>query len=560
MNSVSNGRKLASLSISFQARLMSTVARIYLLIALVLTPLSLVWLALGMDELAPASLGSAPLRLTVFLALLAWTVAGTWDYCFSSSNLRRNYPVLANFRYLLESFRAEIQQYFISNNLEERPFSRERRNIVYARAKGESDTIPFGTERNLRKNGYRFLQHSLNPAEVDAGHGRLRIGGAACKQAYDASRLNISAMSFGSLSGRAVLALNAGARLGGFAHNTGEGGISPYHTEPGGDLIWQIGTGYFGCRNQDGSFDPGAFAERAAGAQVKMIELKLSQGAKPSHGGLLPGAKVTAEIARIRLVEAGVTVHSPPAHPEFDNPRGLLEFLQQLRERSGGKPVGFKLAVGKPDEFCAIVKAMLASGILPDFITVDGAEGGTGAAPVEFTNRLGLPCLEATWLVSQILLGADLKQHIKVISSGITATGFDMLEKIALGADAVNAARSMMLALGCIQARACNTNRCPTGITTQNPALARAIDVREKSKRVQRFHDATMRCFLELCGALGLDSPDELGPEHIFIRQDDGGHSYADINSSLTAGQLLTGREVPPGFLQAWEQASPDRF
>ena len=388
----------------------------------------------------------------------------------------------------------------------------------------------------------------------------MSIGGPQCKQPYDASRLNISAMSFGALSANAVLALNKGAELGGFAHNTGEGSISPHHTRHDGDLIWQIGTGYFGCRARNGRFDPGAFAERARVDQVKMVELKLSQGAKPSHGGELPGAKVTEEIARIRLVEAGKTVRSPPLHCEFDTPAGLLEFLQRLRELSGGKPAGFKLAIGKPGEFSAIVKAMLMTGIVPDFITVDGAEGGTGAAPVEFTNRLGAPCLDATYHVSQILLGADLHKVIRVISSGITATGFDMLEKIALGADAVNAARSMMLALGCIQARACNTNRCPTGVTTQNKALGRAIKVEEKARRVYRFQRATVEAFLELCGAMGLNSPDDLGPEHLFIRRDDGVHTYADIHCSLHAGQLLASGEAPQKFRRDWESASPDSF
>ena len=541
---------------------MTPVARIYLVITFLLMPLSLVWLLLSMDEitLSGAALGSAPFQLVVFLLLLAWSVAGTCDYFFSVSNLRRNYPVLAHIRYVLEFFRPEIQQYFISNNLEERPFSRERRNIVYSRAKDMTDTIPFGTQRDLLEDGYRTLQHSLLPTHLDKGHGRVQFGGPACKQPYNASRLNISAMSFGALSANAVMALNKGAELGGFAHNTGEGSISPYHTKHNGDLIWQIGTGYFGCRQQNGRFDAGAFAERAKWDQVKMVELKLSQGAKPSHGGVLPGAKVTEEIAKIRLVEAGKTVLSPPRHPEFDSPIGLLEFVQKLRELSGGKPVGFKLAIGKPSEFNAIVKAMLKTGVMPDFITVDGAEGGTGAAPVEFTNRLGVPCLEATNLVSQILLGAGLKKDIRVISSGITATGFDMLEKIALGADTVNAARSMMLALGCIQARACNTNRCPTGVTTQDRALGRAINVEEKAQRVYRFQLATVKAFLELCGAMGLSSPDELSPEHLFIRRDDGVHTYADVNCAILPGQLLVGSDVPQKFWRDWEAASPDRF
>ena len=539
---------------------MTPVVRLYLLIALVLMPLSLAWLWLGGDGTGLAPSGPMPLRLLVFLVLLAWTVAGAWDCFFSTSNLRRNYPVLVNIRYLLESFRPEIRQYFISNDLDERPFSRERRDIVYSRAKDLADTIPFGTQRDLLEEGYGSLQHSLAPTHLDAGHGRTSIGGPQCAQPYDASRLNISAMSFGALSANAVMALNRGAKLGGFAHNTGEGSISPHHLRHGGDLIWQIGTGYFGCRQRDGRFDAGAFAERARLDAVKMIELKLSQGAKPSHGGVLPGAKVTAEIAQIRLVEAGKTVLSPPRHPEFDTPAGLLEFLGRLRELSGGKPVGFKLAIGKPSEFCAIVKAMLRTGIVPDFITVDGAEGGTGAAPVEFTNRLGAPCLEATWFVSQILLGADLRKDIRVIASGITATGYDMLEKIALGADAVNAARSMMLALGCIQAKACNTNRCPTGITTQDKALARAVKVGEKAERVCRFQRATVRALLELCGAMGLSGPDALGPGHLFTRRGDRVLSHAELNPQLGAGQLLTGGDGQERFRRDWEAASADRF
>lgn len=541
---------------------MTPVARAYLLIAFLFMPLSLLWLLLSMDEISLnwTAISSAPPQLALFLLLFVWSLVGTCEYFFSASNLRRNYPVLANMRYILEFFRPEIQQYFISNNLEERPFSRERRNIVYSRAKGSTDTIPFGTQRNLLEDGYRSLQHSLRPTHLDESHGRVLFGGPACEQPYNASRLNISAMSFGALSANAVMALNKGAELGGFAHNTGEGSISPYHTKHDGDLIWQIGAGYFGCRQQNGRFDPGAFGERACQDQVKMVELKLSQGAKPSHGGVLPGAKVTEEIAKIRLVEVGKTVLSPTRHPEFENPAGLLEFLQRLRELSGGKPVGFKLAIGKPSEFNAIVKAMLQTGIQPDFITVDGAEGGTGAAPVEFTNRLGVPCLEATYLVSQILLGAGLKEDIRVISSGITATGFDMLEKITLGADTVNAARSMMLALGCIQARACNTNKCPTGVTTQDKALGRAIRVEEKAKRVHRFHDATVEAFLELCGAMGLNSPDELSPEHLFIRRADGVRTYADINCALQPGQLLSGSDVPRKFWRDWENASPDSF
>ncbi|MCG8415701.1 MAG: FMN-binding glutamate synthase family protein, partial [Pseudomonadales bacterium] len=482
-----------------------------------------------------------------------------YELVFCVSNLRRNYPVLANIRYVLEFFRPEIQQYFISNNQEERPFSRERRDMIYRRAKGVDDTIPFGTEQDIQAEGYRSLLHSIKATHVDEEHARVSFGGPQCSKPYSASRLNVSAMSFGALSGNAIQALNKGARLGGFAHNTGEGGMSPHHLKHGGDLIWQIGTGYFGCRNKEGRFDDAAFNERAARDVVKMVEIKISQGAKPSHGGVLPGAKVTQEIADIRLVEVGKTVNSPPTHPEFSTPTGLLEFVQRLREGSGGKPVGFKLCIGRKYEFLSIVKAMLDTQILPDFITIDGSEGGTGAAPAEFTNRLGVPCLEATYYVNQVLIGAGLRDRMRLISSGMTATGFDLLEKVAVGADTVNAARSMMLALGCIQARHCNTNHCPTGVATQDPFRARAVDVEEKSVRVKNFHHATVEAFLELCGAMGLEDPDDLTPADLLRRCDEGIKSFPQIYCELSPGQLL-GDDIPISYQEDWARASSDSF
>ncbi len=539
---------------------MTQVVRLYWAIALLLMPFSLLWLLSSTDgSLALSSLLAAPLPLSLFLIFLAWTLLGGYEYFFGVSNLRRNYPVLANIRYALEFIRPEIQQYFIANNVEEKPFSRERRNLIYRRAKGANDTLPFGTEHEILAEGYRSLTHSFNVVDVDIDHIRVNFGGPDCKQPYSASRLNISALSFGALSSTAIAALNKGAALGDFAHNTGEGGISEYHLQHGGDIIWQIGTGYFGCRNDNGSFNDDAFAQRAANEVVKMIEIKLSQGAKPSHGGVLPGAKVTEEIAEIRLVEVGKTVNSPATHPEFNSPRGLLEFVQRLRNLSGGKPVGFKFCLGKKVEFLAIIRAMLETEILPDFITIDGAEGGTGAAPVEFSNRLGTPCIEATYYVNQVLIGAGLRQHIRLISAGQTATGFDMLEKIIVGADTVNAARSMMIAIGCVQAKACNTNYCPTGIATQNASRARAINVDEKSVRVKNFHHATVEAFLDLCGAMGFSNPDEMTPADLFSRFEGRSKNFDQIYEALLWNQLHTDN-IPDSYRDDWLTASADQF
>lgn len=533
---------------------------LYWVVALVFAPLGLLWLhsATGGDY-SPSALLGAPAPLAAAALPLGWALLGAWEMFVSTSNLRRLYPVLANIRYLLEFFRPEIQQYFIMNSQEEKPFSRERRDLVYRRAKGADDTLPFGTEMDITAAGFHSLSHSIRTTKIDRRHARVDIGGPDCERPYSASRLNISAMSFGSLSGSAIRALNRGAALGGFAHNTGEGGLSPHHLKHGGDLVWQIGTGYFGCRDRAGRFDDGAFAERARLDNVKMVELKLSQGAKPGHGGVLPGAKVTREIADIRLVEAGRTVVSPPSHPEFDTPVGLLEFVRRLRRLCGGKPVGFKLCLGRKTEFLAIVKAMLETRILPDFISIDGSEGGTGAAPVEFTNRFGMPCLEATYYADQVLTGAGLRRQVRILSAGITATGFDMLEKIAVGADAVNAARAMMLALGCIQSRHCNTDMCPTGIATQNPRRARAVDVGDRSQRVRRFHHATVEAFLELCGAMGLADPDELSASSLLRRGEEGAMPFDLRRRPLEPGQLLSGT-APEPYREDWDRAAPGSF
>lgn len=491
---------------------------------------------------------------------LAYALVGFYDLRFSPHTLNRLYPVLAYLRYFSEHIRPGIQQYFVADNLEERPFDREERDLIYRRAKGVRDTIAFGTERDILETGYINIEHSLRPVSISENNVRVVIGGPDCKQPYSSSLLNVSAMSFGALSDHAILALNKGAAMGNFAHNTGEGGISPYHKRFGGDLIWQVGTGYFGCRDEQGQFNPERFAEKAKLPQVKMIELKLSQGAKPAHGGLLPAAKVSAEIAAIREVPVGETCHSPASHSAFSTPKGLLEFIRTLRELSGGKPVGFKLCIGIRSEFMAICKAMLETGITPDFITIDGSEGGTGAAPPEFSNYLGTPCNEAVYFVHNCLLGCGLRHKIRIIASGKTATGFDMLTKCALGADVVHAARSMMLALGCVQSRTCNSNECPTGIATQDKKRSRALDVEAKSHRVLNFQRNTVKSFLELVGAMGLDDPAKLSPHHLHRRIDDETtRHYDEIYCALRHRELL-GDNIPAYYAEDWAAACAESF
>jgi glutamate synthase domain-containing protein 2 len=528
---------------------------------------SLLWLSVGIYLLfhvsgAGFSIAAANDHIGALVFTLcgvAFFAIGLHDMYVSESNLRKNYPVFANLRYLFEAIRPEIRQYFIASNLEEAPFNREARDLIYRRAKKLNDTLPFGTEQDLMQEGYLCVFHSIKATHVPREKSRVMFGGTQCLKPYSASILNISGMSFGALSAPAISALNKAAAMGNFAHNTGEGSISPYHRTHGGDLIWQIGTGYFGCRNLDGTFDDEAFQRNAVGDAVKMIEIKLSQGAKPSHGGVLPGAKVTQEIADIRLVEVGKTVASPANHPEFSTPKGLLEFVKRLRDLSGGKPTGFKLCIGKKSEFMSIVKAMLSTGIYPDFITIDGAEGGTGAAPVEFSNRLGMPCLEATYFVNQVLIGADLRSKLRIISAGKTATGFDLLAKMALGADTVNSARAMMLALGCVQSKSCNTNKCPTGIATTDPARAKAINVEQRSQRVSNYHSGTVEAFLELCGALGYDDPAQLRPTDLYQRVDTDLRHYEKIYQPLSSGQLLTS-SIPEAYAEDWHKASVERF
>ncbi len=496
----------------------------------------------------------------LLVLLVPYALVGLYDMMTTRHNVLNNYPVLGHFRYMLEFVSPEIRQYFVETNESGRPFNRIVRSLVYSRAKGQVDTQAFGTQYDLHKTGYHRANHSLAPKEVPETEVRIQLGGPQCDKPYLASRLNVSAMSFGALSANAIRALNGGAKDGGFAHNTGEGGLSPHHLAEGGDIIWQIGTGYFGCRTPEGGFDEDKFAERARMDVVKAIEIKLSQGAKPSHGGVLPAAKVDAEIARIRGVPEHQDVISPPTHSAFDGPTGLLQFVRHLREMSGGKPVGFKLCIGARSEFLAICKAMLETGILPDFITVDGAEGGTGAAPVEFTNRLGTPLNEALIFVNNSLRGVGLRDKIRVIASGKVASGYDLIEKCALGADMCNAARAMMFAVGCIQALHCNTNRCPSGVATQDPVRGRAVNVPQKRKRVHRFHDATLESFREILGAMGKERVSDLRPSDIFRRTaDECERSYAELYSFVADGALL-GDRIPEEFAADWAHASADRF
>ncbi len=505
------------------------------------------------------------LSFLILLTTFLYSLIGLYDVFYSRHSLNRLYPVVAYLRYILESFRVEIQQYFIANDTEERPFNREQRTLVYQRAKNIRDTIAFGTQRNLVEDNYLSLWQSLAPKNVQDSAKRVLIGEGNCQQPYSASYLNISAMSFGSLSTHAIEALNLGAKKAGCYHNTGEGAASPYHLKHGGDIVWQLGTGLFGCRDDSGRFDAESFEKTAKLAQIKMIEVKLSQGAKPGHGGVLPKAKITDEIAQIRHISKDKDCISPAVNPECTTPKALLSFIAQLRDLSGGKPVGFKLCVGNPAEFLCICKAMLETGITPDFITVDGAEGGTGAAPVEFTNRLGLICIEGVNIVHNALTGVGLRDKIKIIASGKTASSFDLLTKIAVGADIVNAARTMMMAIGCIQSRHCNTNLCPTGVATQDPVRAKAIDVEDKSERVKNFHHNTLHSFFELVGSMGIDDPAKLVPQMIKKRSPYGTQmSLGSLVAQLKPNDLLATDdergELDESWQYWWQASSAEQF
>ena len=487
---------------------------------------------------------------------------GVHDLLQRRHAITRNYPVIGHLRFLIESFRPELRQYLFETDSEKLPFSRTQRSLVYARAKNDPDQRPFGTIIDTYAQGYEFMGHSIATAPVaDPETFRIRVGNRQCQQPYDGSVFNVSAMSFGALSANAIMSLNKGARLGGFAQDTGEGSISPHHREHGGDLIWQIASGYFGCRNDDGSFSPEKFARQAADKQVKMIELKLSQGAKPGHGGVLPGHKVSQEIAETRGIPVGKECVSPSSHRTFSDPVGMLSFISQLRDLSGGKPVGFKLAIGQPWEFMAIVKAMIATGVIPDFVVVDGSEGGTGAAPVEFSDHVGMPLRDALLFVHNALVGAGLRDSIRIGASGKIVSAFDMAYMFAIGADWINSARGFMFSLGCIQAQSCHTNRCPTGIATQDPARQRAVVVPEKSERVARFHRNTLHALAELLASSGLSHPSEIGPDHLSTRKGSGEISLLSEHLTfLKPGELLEERMADDVYSRAWHLADHRSF
>jgi len=488
------------------------------------------------------------------------SVVGLIDVTQTRQAIRRNYPILAHFRFFFEYVRPELRQYFIESDNEAAPFSRAARSLVYQRAKKEADKRPFGTQLDVYEPGYEWMNHSIAPAPQSPSDFRLMIGGDAA-QPYSASVFNISAMSFGALSANAIRALNLGAKNGNFAHDTGEGSISRYHREHGGDLIWELGSGYFGCRTADGKFDPVRFAEQAQHPQVRMVELKLSQGAKPGHGGVLPGPKVTAEIAEARGVTVGVDCVSPASHSVFSTPIQLLEFIAKMRELSGGKPAGMKLAIGHPWEFFAIAKAMVKTGITPDFIVVDGSEGGTGAAPVEFTDHVGVPLREALLLVHNTLVGVGLRDRVRVGASGKIVSAFDIAKTLAMGADWCNSARGFMFALGCIQAQSCHTGTCPTGVTTQDALRQRALVVPTKADRVTEFHNSTLHALAELLAAAGLTHPSELRPEHIIRRiSTTEVTSLATLYKFLKPGELLSDTSGHQVFAYYWNKARAESF
>ena len=491
------------------------------------------WLAMGM--------GGPAFLVCLFLLGLGWR-----DTHQRRHSVLRNYPVIGHLRFLAEFVRIEIRQYFIESDTEAQPFSRTQRSLVYQRAKGDGDKRPFGTQLDVKAAGYEWINHSIAPTRVASYDFRVLIGagGSSCTQPYSASLFNISAMSFGALSANAILSLNAGAKKGNFAHDTGEGSISIHHCANGGDLIWEIGSGYFGCRNDDGSFNEERFIANAANPQVKMIELKLSQGAKPGHGGVLPGPKVTAEIAAARGVPIGVDCISPACHSAFSTPVEMLEFIERLRRLSGGKPTGFKLCIGHPWEWFAIAKAMLETGLLPDFIVVDGAEGGTGAAPLEFTDHVGAPLQEGLLLIHNTLNGLDLRSRIKIGCAGKVVSAFDIARNLALGADWCNAARGFMFALGCLQAQTCHTGACPTGVTTQDPQRQKALVVPDKAERVWRFHQNTLLALKELMQAAGLERPEQIAATHIVRRTVEGDvRLLANQIPFVRPGELLTAME-----------------
>jgi glutamate synthase domain-containing protein 2 len=495
-----------------------------------------------------------------FVIAAALVGLGVHDLLQKRHSILRNYPIAAHIRFLLEEIRPEIRQYFLESDTDGAPFSRDNRSIVYQRAKGQLDKKPFGTQLDVYGTSFEWLNHSIAARSPSKEPFRVQVGGPDCRQPYSASVFNISAMSFGALSANAIRALNKGARKGGFAHDTGEGGFSPYHRENGGDIIWEIGSGYFGCRNPDGTFSAERFAETVATPQVKMIEIKLSQGAKPGHGGVLPGPKVSAEIAVTRGVPKGVDCISPPSHSAFSTPLELMAFIARLRDLGGGRPVGFKLCIGHPWEFLGICKAMLESEIYPDFIVVDGTEGGTGAAPLEFIDHVGMPLRDGLMFVHNALVGLDIRDRIRIGASGKVTTAFDIARALALGADWCNAARGFMFAVGCIQSQSCHTDRCPVGVATQDPVRQRALVVADKGERVYRFHRSTLKALAEVVAAAGLEHPSQLQPRHFSRRVSPSVvQRFDQLYRFLRPGELLAGTD-DPRFADAWRAARADSF
>ena len=513
---------------------------------------------LGIVSATVAAIGGWAWWVLVVVIVFFFAVA-VYDVVQKKHAVLRNYPVFGHLRFLMEAIRPEMQQYFIERNFDGRPYDRNTRTTIYQRAKGIKGEHPFGTERDLYEVGYEYLVHSTAPVKTMDDPPRVRIGGPDCTQPYDMALLNVSAMSYGALSARAIEALNRGAKAGGFAHDTGEGAISPYHRLGGGDLVWEVGSGYFGCRTKDGGFDEQEFAKKAADPQVRMVHLKLSQGAKPGIGGVLPGPKVTKEIAETRDVPQGQTVISPAYHQVFSTPRELVRFIGHMRQLAGGKPTGFKLCLGSRTDFLAICKAMLEEQVYPDFITVDGAEGGTGAAPVEYSDHVGMPLTEGLMTVHNALIGVGLRDQIKLGASGKVSTGVDVVKRLIQGADYLNAARAMMMAVGCIQAQECDKNTCPVGVATQDPRRQRALDVPSKAQRVTDYQQGTVHQAMQIVASMGLHSFEDLRP-HMLRRRINHGtiQSYAEIVRGLQPGELLTA--TPQDWARDWDAADPDRF
>ncbi len=525
----------------------------------VLLTLALVLTALLLTDVVVRP-GNHPVVFGALAIAAILSVIGLRDITQTRHSILRNYPIAAHLRFLFEEIRPEMRQYFFEGDRDGTPFNRDQRAIVYQRAKMVLDKRPFGTQSDVYADNFEWLNHSIAPEPVAKAGFRIRIGGPQCAKPYDASVFNISAMSFGALSANAIRSLSAGAKAGGFAQDTGEGGLSPYHEAGGGDIIWEVGSGYFGCRNDDGTFSEERFAEVAGRDQVKMVELKLSQGAKPGHGGVLPAAKVSAEISRIRGVPMGKDCISPARHSAFATPIELVQFIDRMRTLSGGKPAGFKLCIGQPHEFLAICKAMLATGLAPDFIVVDGKEGGTGAAPQEFIDHLGMPMREGLNFVHNALIGVGLRERVHVAAAGKIVTGFDMARAFALGADWCNAARGFMFAIGCIQSQSCHTDRCPVGVATQDSSRQRGLVVTEKSVRVANFHKATVQSLAEVVAAAGLEHPGDFRPQHLSRRVSPSAvKTFAELYPALAPGELIAGTD-DVRFKAAWAMARAETF